>query len=628
MATKRSPDKSSSWISKQIAIFGRYSDRRPEGLYVSEDGTMVLNILMRSWAHEHGLDEAVVLTACKEHMYHDDLNADGSKRLRFVIAADQSGQTTIRVMPKRGGDGVATPARSHRRQAGEGGEPPAERTVVEKMEMSLDELVREQRSRGEVMASTGGTGSTPRTCMTSHQVGSAQNDFDEEILEVASSQSGDGGGSSSSEDSDREGLPPRKPVKSANNEARFARVRRATQQMGLTPATQHVRSAPKGSVGTALKGSAGTTPKGSVGRAWKGVATPVVTERAIVSVGNAGSGPVRHPWHDAKAARAAGKGGRLAHKGTVFQHYYYYNNRGPARSRSRGKAGGKWRSDAGKTSCPKPPEGAWRPFSTWLSYMLRQGYQEHGVPMRGPWAQMTALAEVAQVRPNMKVWNEASFLTMCRNYDVEGRFEIKGNWVRKVPKEERGFGSLGNGGSSAEKGGQAIGCTPRTSRRAIRDVEPAPVQTPPPMKALPAPPVEMLWRDRAGSPSAGSPRRRSRSCSISSVASKASKASRSVVPEAADAAVDMDADAVLASACDKALHVDDDKAIPSAEEIKQMEEPEPAVIMPSGPPGEHWATYNDEAQGVWWYYEGPLGKFFTMGTNEPVQVFRDAMEEG
>jgi len=44
--------------------------------------------------------------------------------------------------------------------------------------------------------------------------------------------------------------------------------------------------------------------------------------------------------------------------------------------------------------------------------------------------------------------------------------------------------------------------------------------------------------------------------------------------------------------------------------------------MPEKPPGDHWTKYIDD-DTIWWYYEGPKGKWWTQNTDEPPQLWTE-----
>lgn len=91
-------------ISRTLAGFGRYPDKRPRGLSVDRNGTMLLDDLMRCWGHAEGLSKEVVLDAARQHMFQDSQRRD----MRFVIDCNRRGQMTIKVLPKRQPRAAAT----------------------------------------------------------------------------------------------------------------------------------------------------------------------------------------------------------------------------------------------------------------------------------------------------------------------------------------------------------------------------------------------------------------------------------------------------------------------------------------------------------------------------------------
>lgn len=159
---------SSDWISRQVANFGRHPQKRPRGLNVDQNGRMLLEQLMATWAWSQGLKEPEILGAVRENMFHED------GQLRFAIDADNQGRTQIRVLPKRDkwnrGSSQGTPAyKGGHQRAAWGGRPtpdkPALRGSVakavpkvgatptpvlntaKKLDMSLDELNQVEREQ-------------------------------------------------------------------------------------------------------------------------------------------------------------------------------------------------------------------------------------------------------------------------------------------------------------------------------------------------------------------------------------------------------------------------------------------------------------------------------------------------
>jgi len=93
----RSPAVSSLKISKVVASFGRYPDRRPHGLRVCLDGTIRVQDIVDCWGASRGVSRQQIVTAVQEHMFHND----ECSSLRFVLSEDSEGHLIVRVMAKR-----------------------------------------------------------------------------------------------------------------------------------------------------------------------------------------------------------------------------------------------------------------------------------------------------------------------------------------------------------------------------------------------------------------------------------------------------------------------------------------------------------------------------------------------
>mmetsp|Transcript_54678 Transcript_54678/g.122745 ORF Transcript_54678/g.122745 Transcript_54678/m.122745 type:complete len:298 (-) Transcript_54678:147-1040(-) len=100
------------WISRRVASFGRYEERRPPGLVLDEHGTFYLDDLMMNWGHAEGLTEEMILSALQRHMFSSD---HGTAQIRFTLGADAAGRHTIRVTPPKKRD---RPERFERRGFG------------------------------------------------------------------------------------------------------------------------------------------------------------------------------------------------------------------------------------------------------------------------------------------------------------------------------------------------------------------------------------------------------------------------------------------------------------------------------------------------------------------------------
>eukprot|EP00913_Durusdinium_trenchii_P020312 g19083.t1 len=93
----RSPSSADSLqISKTIAGFGRYPQKRPRGLPVDTLGCMKLDDIMRCWGFAQGLEEKDIMHAVRQHMFRETA---GGGSLRFAMDGDADGGIVIRVMP-------------------------------------------------------------------------------------------------------------------------------------------------------------------------------------------------------------------------------------------------------------------------------------------------------------------------------------------------------------------------------------------------------------------------------------------------------------------------------------------------------------------------------------------------
>mmetsp|Transcript_7939 Transcript_7939/g.18583 ORF Transcript_7939/g.18583 Transcript_7939/m.18583 type:complete len:360 (-) Transcript_7939:186-1265(-) len=88
----------SQWISRQLAQFGRYAEKRPWGLQPNDQGAFLLSDIIAQWGEKNGLSEQDVLEAVQQNMYHH--GQDGAQR--FVVDSDEYGNVTIMVNPRRG----------------------------------------------------------------------------------------------------------------------------------------------------------------------------------------------------------------------------------------------------------------------------------------------------------------------------------------------------------------------------------------------------------------------------------------------------------------------------------------------------------------------------------------------
>lgn len=86
----------SDWISRTLVSFGRYSDKRPDGLYVDRDGAFTVNNFLDSWGYAQGLSFREVMDAARANMFYDQECGE----LRFCIDESHNGEVRIRVNSK------------------------------------------------------------------------------------------------------------------------------------------------------------------------------------------------------------------------------------------------------------------------------------------------------------------------------------------------------------------------------------------------------------------------------------------------------------------------------------------------------------------------------------------------
>lgn len=229
----------SEWISRTVAGFGRYPDKRPAGLHVDKNGALRLGDLMSTWGLKHGLKEDEVLHAVRAHMFHNG----ESGMLRFAIDCDSSQQILIRVMPKRGGakPECATPMRAPWHAQKKKKQPALARGSVlremsphhlasslatcDKLEMALDEL---ESSAVQ----------TPRVAKDKLEMSLDDLIRSERTGTIKKAYGGSGDANMrDAEDHQNHGMPSRP-------QWQKTRVHRAMEQMGLTEGTRHIRQRP------------------------------------------------------------------------------------------------------------------------------------------------------------------------------------------------------------------------------------------------------------------------------------------------------------------------------------------------------------------------------------------------
>jgi len=91
-------DATSDWISRQVATFGRYPQKRPVGLSVDKNGCFRLSALMSTWGGKQGVTKDVVVAALQKNRFHDR-----SVSLRFAMLHEPAGDMSISVHRARDG---------------------------------------------------------------------------------------------------------------------------------------------------------------------------------------------------------------------------------------------------------------------------------------------------------------------------------------------------------------------------------------------------------------------------------------------------------------------------------------------------------------------------------------------
>eukprot|EP00929_Paragymnodinium_shiwhaense_P072976 TRINITY_DN3705_c0_g4_i1.p1 TRINITY_DN3705_c0_g4~~TRINITY_DN3705_c0_g4_i1.p1 ORF type:complete len:516 (-),score=98.93 TRINITY_DN3705_c0_g4_i1:336-1883(-) len=224
----------SEWISRQVAGFGRYPDKRPDGLRIQHCGGMLLEDLYKAWGRHNDISQQEIFKTIQQYAVHED---DGTSR--FVLEMDSSGRPLVRVNSKRHAGGEFTPrgsdggrgyrARGHNgsfatsrgtqeRLRGVESSGSGKLQTSDKLDMSLDDVMYDDRRQCEVYD------------MAAHD-------------SPPGSPEGDGGtgGSgypdhSAGEDDD---------ALSEDRKDRRRRVMHQTRQMGLTPDSRDRRQPPR-----------------------------------------------------------------------------------------------------------------------------------------------------------------------------------------------------------------------------------------------------------------------------------------------------------------------------------------------------------------------------------------------
>jgi len=208
----------------------------------------------------------------------------------------------------------------------------------------------------------------------------------------------------------------------------------------------------------------------------------------------------------------------------------------------------------------------------WISWVLKSGHRELNVSVTSDgWVFLAELAAaMGRDRPAFGFFDEEKLRQLLLGSDREGRFEVVANggrsMLRKVAKEDRRA--------------QVSRAAPSEAARALASrrggVSPA------------------------HSVDSSEPRRRRRSCSRSNSSS----------------ACDAD-DRALAASCQRSLNVAGDIVIDASEGNRMTTD---GQVPPPMPPGDYWTQFRD-MENMWWYYEGPLGKWWARNEQEAPQPY-------
>lgn len=199
----------------------------------------------------------------------------------------------------------------------------------------------------------------------------------------------------------------------------------------------------------------------------------------------------------------------------------------------------------------------------WISYVVKNGHLELGLMKdEDGWIGLDGLVSaMARIRPDLGFDSSEKLRAFLSENDDGGRWEVMCGRIRKLPREMRQGRSSVQGHSHSSGG--------------------------------------IYQPKQTGT-------RRGRSCS-SSVSSHGAKlpASRSCSPchEGDDAA-----DTLLAGNVQRSLRVSGDVEFSDSGGAFDRDG------APPPPPGDHWTQFVD-GDAHWWYYEGPLGYWWTAGTD-------------
>lgn len=234
-------------------MLGRYPEKRPQDLNVTCDGHMYLDDLIRAWGQQHGLQEEAVLIALRKYA------ARGEVSSRFTMTCTLGGRTIIKVSPKLPAGSRPTVERHYTLPVRSRVQPPRQTPkcnldVKAKLDMSLDDLIGSSNgihySGSSSSSSSGwknGAAAGYKTLGDATKIGQTALDSGKTISanaeqDVKSTKKwslldvtlNEAAGLLECNGPDRGKV-------TAQGDERSARVRRSMEQMGLTPATAHIR---------------------------------------------------------------------------------------------------------------------------------------------------------------------------------------------------------------------------------------------------------------------------------------------------------------------------------------------------------------------------------------------------
>lgn len=220
----------------------------------------------------------------------------------------------------------------------------------------------------------------------------------------------------------------------------------------------------------------------------------------------------------------------------------------------------------------------------WMAWLLKKGYEERGVEVKDGWASLREMAAQISVEKQLEFGecDEAKLAKLIRETDGEGRFEISGSHIRKLPKEQRA-----NAGGT-ENGSRKVG----DNRVGAANAESQLIRS----GSMSSDSEDGYHHDARRITGAGS--RSPSQCSdrmdddIGALADRAHMMHLAGEVEVVDAE---HADSIRVKL--------EQHSAPSPEHDGRCPKP------PGLNGGPHWTKFKDD-DTCWWYYEGPLGKWW------------------